>query len=48
MSELTLLDVFDNVFSKTRFDAALALKLYRFQVGYVNKNESHMAFLAVT
>lgn len=40
----TLLEVFDEHLAKVKFNQNLANALYRFQVGFVNKNEEHMAF----
>lgn len=41
---LTLKQVFDEHFSKTKFDAKLAKALYQYQIGYVNRNQEHLEF----
>lgn len=40
----TLLEVFDETFSRVKFDKRLADRLYRFQIGFVHKNREHMEF----
>lgn len=40
----TLLEVFNKIFSHVKFNQELAKNIYRFQVGFVNKNNEHMEF----
>lgn len=40
----TIQTIFDHHFSRVQFNHSLALALYRFQIGFVNKNHEHMAF----
>ena len=40
----TLKELFDTELSHVVFNQHLATELYKFQVGFVNKNEEHMAF----
>lgn len=42
--ERTIKEVFDDHLRKVKFDQKLINQLYRFQVGFVSKNEEHMAF----
>lgn len=42
--ERTIKEVFDEHLSHLKFDQRLLNELYRFQIGFVNKNEEHMAF----
>lgn len=43
-TEITIKEFFDDVFRKVVFDANLCRELYKFQVGFVNKNSEHMEF----
>lgn len=39
-----LKSVFDELFSQTKFNEHLAKELYRYQIGFVNKNSEHLEF----
>jgi len=41
---LTLNAVFEQYFSHVKFDAKLAKAVYKYQIGYVNKNHEHLEF----
>lgn len=41
---ITLSDVFDEAFKNTKFNAALAKKIYYYQFGYINKSKEFMEF----
>jgi hypothetical protein len=39
-----LKEVFDEHFSKVKFDSKLAKELYQYQIGYINRNHEHLEF----
>lgn len=41
---LTLKAVFDEHFSRVKFDQKLAKAVYQYQIGYINKNHEHLEF----
>lgn len=41
---LTILEAFDPFFTHLKFDKELANRIYRFQVGYINKSREHLEF----
>lgn len=41
---ITLKEVLDELFIKTKFDKHLAALAYRFQIDFINRNEDHMRF----
>lgn len=41
---LTLKQVFDEHFAKTKFDGKFVKAIYQYQIGYVNRNPEHMEF----
>lgn len=43
-NEITIKEFFDDAFRHVLIDANLAKELYRYQVGFVNKNSEHMEF----
>lgn len=42
--EITLRQVFDEIFDKFRFDSNFAKRINAFQVGFVNRNQDHLEF----
>lgn len=40
----TLIEVFDEHFSKLKFDTKLVKSIYQYQIAYVNKNPEHLEF----
>lgn len=40
----TLKEVFDEHFSKVKFDSKLVKGIYQFQIGFINKNSEHLEF----
>lgn len=41
---LTLKEVFDEYFSRVKFDSKLAKQVYQYQIGYINQNHEHLEF----
>lgn len=41
---ITLKEVFDEHFVNVKFDKALAKEIYRYQIGYINRNHEHLEF----
>lgn len=44
MTSRSIKDVLDEHFNTVKFNKELAEKIYRFQIGFINKNEQHLAF----